>query len=84
MFWKQMQDADVVPRDLEYDEVPRGRSRLDVKNRVFFLFVDPCIKKDPELVDRLIDDMNLPSEPATRVKLDSHYKCPACMPRPEE
>ncbi len=84
VFWEMLQACNAVSRDIEYDEIPRGRVCYDVKNRVFFLFIDPCLKKDPAMVDRLIDDMNLPSEPMTRVELDSHYRCPACMPQPEE
>jgi hypothetical protein len=34
------------------------------------------------MIDRIIDELNLPS--ATKVELDSHYRCPGCMFHPEE
>jgi hypothetical protein len=82
VFWEQLQEANTVGWDIEYIEIPRGRVCYSVDKREFYLLVDPCIKKDSEMIERIMDEMNLPS--ATRVELDSHYRCPGCMPHSEE
>ena len=82
VFWERLQACDEVSQNVEYDEIPRGRVCYSVPERTPYLFVDPCIKKDTEMIDRIIDELNLPS--ATKVELDSHYRCPACMPSAEE
>jgi hypothetical protein len=82
VFWERLQARNAVSRDVEYDETPRGRVCCSVPERTFYLFVDPCVKRDANMIDRIIDELNLPS--ATKVELDSHYRCPGCMFHPEE
>jgi hypothetical protein len=74
--WEQLQASGAAPRDEEYDECPRGRVCYDTRQRIFHLYLDQCIRKNKEMVARIIRAMNLTS--ATRAELDSHYKCPRC------
>lgn len=78
-FWQTLQRNNLVPREVEYDEVPRGRVGYDIKERRFYIMVDACIKKNERIIDRIERDMNLPSANTAPPKLDSHYKCPGCM-----
>jgi hypothetical protein len=75
-FWEQLQASGAAPRDEEYDECSRGRVCYNTQQRIFRLYLDECIRKNKDMVARIILAMNLPS--ATRVELDSHYKCPRC------
>lgn len=81
-YWERLQHSGVVPLDVEYDEVSRGRICCSANECEFYLFVDPCIRKDKAIVARIMDEMSLPS--ATKVELDSHYRCPACMSHADE
>jgi hypothetical protein len=76
-FWRALQRNGVVPTDVDYDSIPRGRVTYSAKKPEFYLFVDPCIGKDEAMLNRIERDMHLPSA-ATTVRLDSHYKCPDC------
>jgi hypothetical protein len=79
-FWEELQRRGDVPRDEEYDEHPRGRVSCDTKRKQFFLFLDRCILSDARFAARIIRAMHLPPSPMTEISLDSHYRCPACMP----
>jgi hypothetical protein len=77
-FWRTLQRVDIVPKDVEYDEVPRGRVGYDVKERKFYIFADACILKNERALDKVDSDFNLPSANTAPPRLDSHYKCPGC------
>ncbi|MFZ0301878.1 MAG: hypothetical protein WAL75_04300 [Terracidiphilus sp.] len=79
-FWNVLQRNGIVPRDVEYDEIPRGRVNYDTRERKFYLFVDPCIKKNKPMMNRIEGEMHLPSAQIV-VRLDSHYRCPGCKPK---
>ena len=83
-YWEELQASGSVPRDEEYDECPRGRVCYDTKTKTFHLYLDRCILKRQELVERIIRTMNLPPEILTETRLDSHYRCPKCMHRLNE
>ena len=83
-FWEELQTCGSVPRDEEYDECPRGRVCYDTKTKTFHLYLDRCILKRKEIVERIIRTMNLPPETSTETRLDSHYRCPKCMHRLNE
>ena len=83
-FWEHLQACSSVPRDEEYDECPRGRVCYDRKTKRFHLYLDRCIRRNEDMVARIIDAMNLPPHPLTEVQLDSHYRCPGCMHRSNE
>lgn len=78
-FWAELQQKWLVPRDEEYDEVPRGRVTYDTRKNVYYLFLDRCISERPKMVARIIEALHLPPKPATEVLSDSHYKCPGCF-----
>lgn len=79
-FWRTLQRNGVVPTDVEYDEVPRGRVVYNNQARKYYLFADACIRKDPRMIDRIESDMGLPSK-NTIVRSDPHYKCVGCQPK---
>jgi hypothetical protein len=77
-YWQDLQRSGLVPTDVEYDEVPRGRVGYDPRNKQFKILIDKCILKDKRMVDKIENDFRLPSA-NTVVELDSHYKCPGCL-----
>lgn len=78
-FWRSLQQNGVVPKDIDYDEVPRGRVGYETRERKFYVFVDACIKNDTDMMDRIEREMNLPTADTAPPKLDSHYRCPCCL-----
>lgn len=74
--WSVFQRNDITPRDVEYDEYPRGRVAYNARTRQFWLFADACILKNKAVVSRIMNDFRLPS--ATKTDKDPHYKCPKC------
>ncbi len=83
-YWEQLQERGAVPRDEEYDEIPRGRVTYDTRRKTFLLFLDRCISKRPAMVSRIFATLHLPPIPATEVGGDSHYVCPGCHPSPKD
>jgi hypothetical protein len=75
-YWDELQKAQLVPT-LEYDEVPRGRVVYNTKTKEFVLYLDRCISRHSDLVERIIYQMHLPS--TTMVAADEHYRCPGCI-----
>jgi len=78
-FWPKLQQAGVVPMSMEYDECPRGRVTWDAEEGKARLFLDPCILKRTELVQKIMRSFNLPQ--GTAPETDRHYRCPRCMRR---
>jgi len=85
-YWEELQRSGVVPRDIEYDEVPRGRVTADPRRGTFLLLLDRCIRSRQDLVDHIRELMHLPAGSETEVSRDSHYVCPGCRPmhQPED
>ena len=79
-YWAELQSRLAVPKDEEYDEVPRGRATYDTQKKCFYLFLDRCIRQRPELVARILEGLRLPPSPETEVRADPHYICPGCRP----
>ena len=75
--WKAYQQAGVVPEDVGYDEVPRGRVEYNVKTRQFHIIADPCILTDPSALSNISERLRLPSS-QTQTGTDEHYRCPGC------
>jgi hypothetical protein len=75
-FWTSQQRIGAVPRDVEYEEHPRGRVTYDTKAQKFHLLADRCILRDAATVATIKRAMHLPVN--TIVDADSHYKCPGC------
>ena len=76
-FWEKLQRDGKVPRDVEYEDAPRGRVVYNTRTRQFTLFADRCISRSKRLVARIVYKLNLPKD--TKVRHDEHYRCAKCM-----
>jgi hypothetical protein len=76
--WKQLQMAGMVPRDVEYEENPRGRIVYNVKTHKFMLHADRCILKKRNVVKKIMEEMQLPPK-TTECGTDEHYRCYRCL-----
>jgi len=83
-YWEELQARGSVPRDVEYDECPRGRVCFGTRAKTFHLYLDRCILSRSDMVEKIIRAMNLPPGPLTKIELDSHYRCPGCMHQPRD
>ena len=75
-FWTEQQRLGALPRDIEYEEHPRGRVTYNSKAERFYLLADRCILKNPATVANIMSAMHLPLN--TIVDADLHYKCSGC------
>ena len=78
-FWKFLQRYGIVPSDVAYDEVPRGRVEYEIDERKFYLYADPCILKDRKALDEINREFHLPSTNTEEPECDPHYRCPGCI-----
>ena len=69
-YWEELKQRAVVPSDVEYDEVPRGRVTYAPKLGRALLFLDGCILIRPDLVIQIRKAMHLPPGAATEVRGD--------------
>ncbi len=76
-FWMRLQQAGAAPRDLEYEDAPRGRVNYEDASGRFTLFADRCVIRSKRLVSRIIRRLGLPKN--AMVVADSHYRCARCM-----
>lgn len=76
-FWAEQQRLGTVPRDIEYEENPRGRVTANAKAHEFYLLADRCILKNKAMVARIRKEMRLPVNAV--VDTDPHYRCPKCL-----
>jgi len=76
--WKNMQRNGIVPREVEYDEVPRGRVEYDINEKKFHVYADPCILKDRKALDEINREFHLSSANTEAPERDPHYKCKKC------
>jgi hypothetical protein len=74
-FWKNLQRNGIVPLDVEYDEVPRGRVECDRNERKFHVYADPCILKDRKALDEIDREFHLSSANTQESECDPHYRC---------
>jgi hypothetical protein len=81
--WLNYQRAGIVPRDLDYDEIPRGRIVYSIKKREFILYADACIQKNKRAMSTIMKDFHLRAA-NTKVESDEHYICPKCAQREPE
>ena len=80
-YWTVQQGLGNVPRDVEYDEHPRGRVVYNTKTQRFALYADRCILKRTSMVNRIMKEMCLPAA-QTVSGTDGpggHYKCSKCL-----
>jgi hypothetical protein len=79
--WTRLQRDGVVPRDIEYDDPPRGRVIFNKTTKRFMFYADQCIRKKKSVVKEIMNAMCLPVR-ETDITLegrDSHYRCRQCM-----
>ena len=81
-FWETLQRNRLVPRDVEYDEVPRGRVLYNTSTRKFTMLADRCILGNKAAVRRMRELFHLP--PSTETGTDPHYRCERCARPPED
>jgi hypothetical protein len=80
-YWTERQRLRTVPRDVEYEEHPRGRVVYYVKTKRFALYADTCILKRKSLVMQIMKAMHLLANQTdvTTDGPDGHYKCARCL-----
>ena len=82
-FWGEQQRAGALPREIEYEEPPRGRVVFNQTSQRFALYADRCILKKKSVVNQVMKAMCLPAS-KTDVSTDGiggHYKCSQCLER---
>jgi hypothetical protein len=77
-FWTRQQHTGAVPREVEYEEQPRGRVVYDRREERFHLLADKCILGRRDVVGRLMAVMNLPPDKTSEGR-DEHYRCFECL-----
>lgn len=78
--WTELQHNGKVPRDVEYEEPPRGRVVFDVRKKQFFVYADRCILMRQDVVRQIVARMALPPDVTTAS--DAHYRCYRCIYHP--
>jgi len=85
-YWTEQQRLGGVPKEMEYEEAPRGRVVFNKKTERFMLYADRCILDKKPVVNRIRELMQLPSD-RTDVRTDGHfghYKCYRCLGTSDE
>jgi hypothetical protein len=77
-FWYNLQRLGLVPRQVVFSDVPRGRVVLDVKQAQFIIYADACIRRDKLMLEWIGREMSIPCGRATPVKGDPNYRCAGC------
>jgi hypothetical protein len=80
-YWTEHQRLGTVPRDIDYEEPPRGRVVFNRKTQRFALYADRCILKRKPIVKQIMKAMCLPvvKTDVTTDGPDGHYKCSRCL-----
>ena len=79
--WTDLQQSGQVPKDVEYEEPPRGRVLFDKRRGRFVLLADRCILRHRGIVSSILTRLHLPPE-RTDLNTDAHYRCSRCLARP--
>ena len=79
-YWTELQHNGKVSRDVEYEELPRGRVVFDVRKQQFTVYADCCILMRQDVVHQIVAQMALPSNVPTAP--DAHYRCYHCIYHP--
>ncbi len=75
--WAAMEKRGEVPRDTDYEELPRGRVVFDERGQRFTLYADRCILRKQGVVKKLLRLLHLPHD--TALSTDPHYRCYKCL-----
>jgi len=78
-FWKNLQRNGMVPRDGKYNEVRRGRVEYNLNEKKFYVYADPCILNDREVLNEIHREFHLPSTNTEGPERNPHYRCPGCI-----
>ena len=76
--WTMFQQKGTVPRDMEYEEAPRGRVIYNAKIGRFSFLADKCILRDKIMVTKTMSELNLPNKNTDR-RADARYRCSICL-----
>jgi hypothetical protein len=76
--WRELQRDDVVPRECEYEEFPRGRVMFNRSTETYLLLADRCILGNKRLLGQIMAEMHLPRN-RTVTDTDGHYRCFRCL-----
>jgi hypothetical protein len=60
-----------------YDDPPRGRVDYDKVTQKFHLYADACILTNEAMVEKIRNDLNLPTE--IMIQADTLYQCAKCL-----
>jgi hypothetical protein len=77
-YWLEHQRLGDLPRNVEYEELPRGRVVYNRKTGRYSLCADQCILRRESVIKRIVTALRLPAE-STDVLTDSHYRCFRCL-----
>ena len=75
--WTELQRRRDVPREVEYEEHPRGRVVFNVNNQEFTVYADRCILQRRDAVSKIIAEAGLPED--VKIATDEHYRCYRCL-----
>lgn len=79
-YWTSLQRRGVVPKEIEYEEQPRGRVVYHTPTNRFTLYADQCVLDRPEFIQWILTQMHLPAG-ITDLSKDLHYRCARCLAR---
>lgn len=77
-YWTEQQQCGGVPKDIEYEEPPRGRVVFHTKTARSTLYADRCILAKKAIVSQIKKVMHLPIG-QTDITTDGHYRCSRCL-----
>jgi hypothetical protein len=72
--WSKLQRSGTVPKDVEYEEPPRGRVVYNFKTHLFSVYADRCILRKNAIINRIVNTMGLPIGEID-IATDGHYIC---------
>lgn len=77
--WRRYHHSGKIPRDIEYEELPRGRVVYETGTQQFTVLADQCILKRKAWIERIKKTLRLPKD--LTVRTDPHYQCFRCLGR---
>ncbi len=75
--WERWQKLGSVPKDVPYDEPPRGRVMFNRIDGTYVLLADKCILNQKGIVSMILRALDLPK--TVTVDTDGHYRCHVCL-----
>jgi hypothetical protein len=79
-YWTGLQQRHEVPREIEYEEPPRGRVMWNTVSKRSLILADRCILRNQAVLKRIMRTMRLPTWD-TDTGRDGHYCCFRCLQR---